>query len=140
VIESHLFAHIPAEYHVQDLLNKMTPFEKREKPPRFGCKDAPDIFLAQTGDGDESENVVETHGDQQAPDEAEPSEEDERRDDQKSPRSAAFKKHVFSFATRTHVSLLHHTHTHTHTRTHTHTHTHTTHTTHTHTSYICTTT
>ena len=133
VIESHLFAHIPAEYHVQDLLNKMTPFEKREKPPRFGCKDAPDIFLAQTGDGDESENVVETHGDQQAPDEAEPSEEDERRDDQKSPRSAAFKKHVFSFATRTHVSLLHHTPTHTHARTHTHTHTQ--HTQHTHTPH-----
>jgi len=110
VIESHLFAHIPAKYHVQDLLNKMTPFEKREKLPRFGCKDAPDICPAQTGNDDESDTDFTDNGDQQASDDAGRNDDEDKRGDQKSPRSAGFKQHVFSFGTRTHVSLLYCTH------------------------------
>ena len=48
VIESHMFAHIPAEYHIRDCLTKMVVYEKRFVLPRFGARDASDIGRAQS--------------------------------------------------------------------------------------------
>lgn len=48
VIESHMFAHIPPEYHIRDCLTKMVVYEKRFVLPRFGARDASDIGRAQS--------------------------------------------------------------------------------------------
>ena len=81
VIESHVFAHIPVEYHVQDLLNKMTPFEKRTKMMRFGAYNAPDIHSAQSAPKDATCASTE------------------------STMSSDFKKHLFTFATSRQVCV-----------------------------------
>ena len=62
VIESHMFAHIPPEYHIRDCLTKMLVYEKRLALPRFGARNAPDIGRATFPSSDYQNSLYEFCG------------------------------------------------------------------------------